>query len=252
MSKAALVTGGSHGIGYACAARLLRDGYSVLICSRHRDQVEEAAERLHAETGGTVKGIEADTGIPEDDERLVATCIAEFGGINAVINNAGIYTPVPFLEFTAEKWDRTLEVNLRGPMLISVAAARWMKDNGGGRIVHIASTNGHASENEFAHYNASKAALMSLAKSMALELSQYDIMVNCIAPGWILTPLSEPWVGDLTETMLKRISPLKRVGRPEEIAEMAAFLCRPEVGYVTGTTINVDGGMMAILASPFD
>jgi NAD(P)-dependent dehydrogenase (short-subunit alcohol dehydrogenase family) len=140
-----------------------------------------------------------------------------------------------------------MDINVRGPVLLGVAAARAMRDQGdGGRIVNIASTNGQLSEAEFAHYNASKAALISLTKSMSVELAPHRILVNAVAPGWVLTPLSEPFVGTLTEDSLGRISPLKRVGGAAEVAGAVSFLCGPDATYVTGVTVNVDGGLTAM------
>lgn len=246
----AIVTGGSRGIGFACAQRLLADGLGVMICGRNGEEAAHAAERLAA-FGGPVYSVAADVGDPDDCERLVRSAIERLGGVGVVVNNAGIYEPVPFLEFDAAKWDRTLSVNLRGTVLVSASASRWMSDHEGGRIVNIASTNGLAAELQFAHYNASKAAIISLTQTMAVELAPHDIAVNCVAPGWILTPLSESWVGDLSFDQMRQICPLARIGKPEEVAETVAFLCRETTGYITGETINVDGGMMAQLPNPF-
>jgi 3-oxoacyl-[acyl-carrier protein] reductase len=131
-------------------------------------------------------------------------------------------------------------------VLLSVLAARAMRDSGGGRIVHIASTNGQLAEAEFAHYNASKAALISLTKSMAVELAPLEILVNAVAPGWVLTPLSEPFVATLDAEALGRISPLRRVGQAAEVAGAVSFLCGPDASYITGITLNVDGGLTAM------
>lgn len=168
-----------------------------------------------------------------------------FGRIDAVVNNAGLYYPLPLLEMTPADWDKTYAVNVRGPMLVASAAARRMREQGGGHIVNISSTNGFMAEPEFAHYNSSKAALISLTKTMALEWAPYNIQVNSIAPGWILTPLSEPWVAKLTDEQLAAAFPMSRVGRPEEVAEVAAFLCREGAGYLNGETIKVDGASLA-------
>lgn len=244
MAKAAVVTGGSKGIGLACAERLQRDGHSVLVCARHEDEILEATRRL--EVNGPARGLVADVGDPDDCRRIVDECVAAFGRIDALVNNAGVYFPVPLLEMSREDWDSTFAVNVRGPMLAGVAAARYMKEQGGGHIVNISSTNGIMAEPEFAHYNASKAALISLTKTMAIEWAPYNIQVNSIAPGWILTPLSEPWVADLTDEQLKASFPMARVGRAEEIAEVAAFLCRDGAGYLNAETIKVDGGSLAV------
>jgi len=243
MDKVALVTGGSKGIGYACAERLLADGFRVAICARNAEEVGAAAAKL----GDQALGLRCDVGSAEDCEALVPAVLDRFGRIDALVNNAGVYTPVPFLDFTAEKWDALMDINLRGPVLLGVAAGRAMRDQGdGGRIVNIASTNGQLSEAEFAHYNASKAAIISLTKSMSVELAPYGILVNTVAPGWVLTPLTEPYVGTLTEDSLGRISPLRRVGHAAEVAAAVAFLCRDDASYITGTTINVDGGLTAM------
>jgi NAD(P)-dependent dehydrogenase (short-subunit alcohol dehydrogenase family) len=245
VSKVALVTGGSKGIGYACAERLLADGYAVAICARNAAEVEAAAAKLGAP--GQVLGLRADVGSVGDCEGLVPAVTARFGRIDALVNNAGVYSPVPFLDFTADSWDALMDINVRGPVLLGGAAARAMRDQGsGGRIVNIASTNGQMSEAEFAHYNASKAALISLTKSMSVELAPHGILVNAVAPGWVLTPLSEPFVGTLSSDALGRISPLRRVGTAAEVAGAVSFLCGPDAGYITGTTVNVDGGLIAM------
>ena len=245
MDKVALVTGGSKGIGYACAERLLADGYAVAICARNADEISAAADKLGGP--GKVLGLRADVGSVEDCAALVSAVLERFGRIDVLVNNAGVYSPVPFLDLTAQTWDETMDINVRGPVLIGGAAARAMRDQGsGGRIVNIASTNGQLSEAEFAHYNASKAAIISLTKSMSLELAPLGILVNAVAPGWVLTPLSEPFVGTLTEDSLARISPLRRVGLAAEVAGAVSFLCGKDATYVTGVTVNVDGGLTAM------
>ncbi len=142
--------------------------------------------------------LRADVGSADDCASLVPAVLERFGRIDVLVNNAGVYSPVPFLDFTADTWDALMDINVRGPVLLGGAAARAMRDQGaGGRIVNIASTNGQLSEAEFAHYNASKAALISLTKSMSVELAPLGILVNAVAPGWVLTPLSEPFVATL-------------------------------------------------------
>jgi NAD(P)-dependent dehydrogenase (short-subunit alcohol dehydrogenase family) len=245
VDKVALVTGGSKGIGYACAERLLADGYAVAICARNAGEVEAAAAKLGDPEH--VLGLRADVGSAGDCASLVPAVTARFGRIDALVNNAGVYSPVPFLDFTADSWDALTDINVRGPVLVGGAAGRAMRDQGsGGRIVNIASTNGQMSEAEFAHYNASKAALISLTKSMSVELAPLGILVNAVAPGWVLTPLSEPFVGTLSQDALGRISPLRRVGTAAEVAGAVSFLCGPDAGYITGTTVNVDGGLIAM------
>jgi 3-oxoacyl-[acyl-carrier protein] reductase len=250
MKKVALVTGGSKGIGLACASRLLRDGYTVATCARGENELKQAEAVLREI--GDVLTIRADVGVPEDCERLVRQTVDTLGRIDILVNNAGVYAPVPFLDFTAEAWDNLFAINVRGPVLLSAASGRQMRDQGGGgRIIHIASTNGLAAEPEFAHYNASKAALISLAKTMAIELAPHGILVNAIAPGWVSTPLSAEYIDSLSDEQLARISPLRRAARPEEIAGAVSYLCGEDATYVTGETLCVDGGMMAMLAQPY-
>jgi NAD(P)-dependent dehydrogenase (short-subunit alcohol dehydrogenase family) len=247
MSKVALVTGGSKGIGYACAERLLADGYEVAICARNADEVVAAGSRLGGSGSGKVLAVAADVGSAEDCGRLIPEVVRHFGRIDALVNNAGVYSPVPFTDFTAATWDALMDINVRGPVLLGGAAARAMREQGdGGRIVNIASTNGQMSEAEFAHYNASKAAVISLTKSMSVELAPFGILVNAVAPGWVLTPLSEPFVATLDADALGRISPLRRVGGAAEVAGAVSFLCGKDATYVTGITLNVDGGLTAM------
>jgi NAD(P)-dependent dehydrogenase (short-subunit alcohol dehydrogenase family) len=245
MDRVALVTGGSKGIGYACAERLLADGFRVAICARNAGEVSAAAGRLG--DPDQVMGLRCDVGSAGDCDALVPAVLDRFGRIDALVNNAGVYTPVPFLDFTADTWDALMDINVRGPVLLGVAAGRAMRDQGGGgRIVNIASTNGQLSEAEFAHYNASKAAIISLTKSMSVELAPFGILVNTVAPGWVLTPLTEPYVASLSEDSLGRISPLRRVGQAAEVAAAVSFLCGSGATYITGTTVNVDGGLTAM------
>jgi 3-oxoacyl-[acyl-carrier protein] reductase len=250
MEKVAIVTGGSKGIGYACATRLASEGYRVAICARTSDELDHAVASIG---GDGVTAIQADLARAEDCDRVVSTTIERFGRVDVLVNNAGLYFPVPFLEFTEDSWDSLTHVNVRGPVLLSVAAGRAMRDQGdGGRIIHIASTNGLAAEPEFAHYNASKAALISLAKTMALELAPHGVLVNAIAPGWVSTPMSADYIASLTETQMSRVSPLRRAAKPEEIAGVVSFLCGEDATYLTGETIAVDGGMTAMLAQPYE
>jgi 3-oxoacyl-[acyl-carrier protein] reductase len=245
VDKVALVTGGSKGIGYACAERLLADGYAVAICARNLGEVSTAADRLGG--AGEVLGLRSDVGSADDCASLVPAVLEHFGRIDVLVNNAGVYSPVPFVDFTAETWDALMNINVRGPVLIGGAAARAMRDQGaGGRIVNIASTNGQLSEAEFAHYNASKAAIISQTKSMSVELAPLGILVLAVAPGWVLTPLSEPFVATLSEDSLGRISPLKRVGQAAEVAAAVSILCGSGATYITGITLNVDGGLTAM------
>lgn len=249
--RVALVTGGSKGIGYACAARFLSQGYAVAICSRNTGELELASSQLRSVHGGEVLTLQADVGLVEDCVNIVSSCLDHFGRVDVLVNNSGMYSPVPFLDFTADSWDELMDVNLRGAVLISVGVARSMVARGeGGRIVHISSNAAFASEPQFAHYNASKAALVSLTKTMAVELAPHGILVNAVAPGWVSTPLTQPFIGELDAEDFGRVIPLCRSGQPEEIAGAVAFLCSADATFITGETIVVDGGMTSLLPQP--
>lgn len=248
--QVAIITGGSKGIGYACAARLRDAGATVLICARNAEEVDAAAGELDAGTQ-RVAGLAADVGSSEDCELIVAHCIETFGRVDVLVNNAAVFVERDFLEVTSEHWDTTLDIDLRGPVLLSVAAARHMQDQGGGRIVHIASANALAAEPAYAAYSAAKAALVSLTQSMAVELAQHNILTNCVAPGETRTAITGTKLDELTPEQLAHYIPLGRAAETSEVAEVVAFLCDPAVTYILGETISVDGGMLAKQPIPF-
>jgi NAD(P)-dependent dehydrogenase (short-subunit alcohol dehydrogenase family) len=248
-SRSAIVTGASKGIGYACAERLGAAGYALLICARNGGEVDTAVQALRA-GGAEVVGLQADVGDPQDCERIAERCVAAFGRIDALVNNAAIYVPCDFLDITAEHWDATLGIDLRGPALLSVAVARRMRDQGGGRIVHVSSDNAFAAEPGYAAYNAAKAGLVSLTQSMAADLAAHDIITNCVAPGWTRTSLTEEYLATLTREDLERVIPAARAAEPGDVARVVEFLCSPDVTYVLGQTVSVDGGLLARQPSP--
>jgi NAD(P)-dependent dehydrogenase (short-subunit alcohol dehydrogenase family) len=249
--RVAIVTGGATGIGLACARRLQERGFDVLVCSRTGSNVDEAVASLERDEGGIVAGEVADVSRPSDAGRVVESCLSRFGRLDSLINSAGIYKETPFLELTAEDWDETLNINLRGAALMSVAAARQMVEQGtGGRIVHVASLNAVAAEPAMAAYGCSKAGLVSLAQAMAVDLARYGIQTNAVAPGWVRTRLTEPLLDDLDPALLARVNPEARVADPDEIAQVVAFLCADAPSFLNGETIVVDGGQTVTAAMP--
>jgi 3-oxoacyl-[acyl-carrier protein] reductase len=241
----AVVTGGSSGIGLACVEALLQRSFRVVFCGRDAGKLETARAHLfeHGFAKSTFSAMRVDMGSKSGPKRVVERCVHLFGGIDALVNNAGIYEPCPFVEMTAESWDATLECNLRGAALASASAARHMIDQGrGGRIVNIASLNAVFAEAGYAHYGSSKAGLVSLTQGMALELGPHGIQTNALSPGWIATPMIQSLVPDLESMSFERINPLRRVGEPQEVATMVAFLCTDAPGFLNGQTINIDGG----------
>jgi len=249
--KRVLISGGSSGIGQATAQRFLEEGARVFLCGHDPGQVDAAV----AELGefGTVAGIAADISRGEDVTRLVDSARGTLGGIDVLINNAGIAWREPFLEITASHWDRIIAVNLRGMFLVAQAVARVLVDQGGGGvIVNMSSTNGLGAEADYAHYNASKGGTLLLTKTMAVELGPHGIRVNALCPGYIETPLNAAISADLggkefADAYARGSIPLGRPGRSSEVAAAYAFLASDDASFITGAGIVIDGGQLAVM-----
>jgi NAD(P)-dependent dehydrogenase (short-subunit alcohol dehydrogenase family) len=249
--KAALVVGGGTGIGYAAAVRLARRGYAVVLAGRRGDVLDEAAARFRSAVDGAfVETVAGDGGVEADAERMVRATVDAFGGLDVLVNCAGIYDPVHFLDLTEETWRRTMSATLDAQLYVSVAAARRMAEAGRGRIVLISSINSPLSEPESAHYSAAKAAVSSLVRSMAVDLSARGIQANAIAPGWVHTAMVDDFVREASAESLQRINILGRVGTPDEIANTIEYLAVDAPDYLTGATVFVDGGQTAMAPLP--
>ncbi len=242
--KAVVVTGAARGIGRAIAERFLREGAACLLADRVRDRLERTVSELARV--GPCWGSVVDVSSPDDVERLFADADRRLGRVDVLASNAGISRSRPFLEITPEEWDETLAVNLRGAFLCGQAAARRMVRQGKGAIVNMSSTNGLVGERGLAHYNASKAGVVLLTKTMAVELAPYGIRVNSVNPGFIPTEMTVEAQMDasLTAGYVEKI-PLGRVGRPEEVAGAFVFLAGDDASFITGTELVVDGGQLA-------
>jgi 3-oxoacyl-[acyl-carrier protein] reductase len=241
--KAAIVTGAGRGIGKAIARKFLQEGAEVLICDLDPGRVEDARGELAAL--GAVHGEVANVASREEVEELVGRARREFGRIDVLVNNAGIALYERFLEITDKDWNDTLAVNLTGVFLCSQVVAREMKERGSGAIVNMASTNGILGEPGLAPYNASKAGVVLLSKTMAIELAPHNIRVNSVCPGFILTDLALE--GGMSEEEIRAYTskiPLNRYGRVEEVANAFAFLASDEASFITGTELVVDGGQI--------
>jgi NAD(P)-dependent dehydrogenase (short-subunit alcohol dehydrogenase family) len=249
--KRVLISGGSSGIGQATAQRFLEEGARVFLCGLGPDEVDAAVTELGE--FGTAAGIAADVSREADVTRLVDSACEVLGGIDVLINNAGIAWREPFLAITAPHWDRVIAVNLRGMFLVAQAAARVLVDQGGGGvIVNMSSTNGLGGEADYAHYNASKAGTLLLTKTMAVELGQHGIRVNALCPGYIETPLNAAISADLggkefADTYASGSIPLGRPGQPSEVAAVYAFLASDDASFITGAEIVIDGGQLAVM-----
>jgi NAD(P)-dependent dehydrogenase (short-subunit alcohol dehydrogenase family) len=249
--KRVLVSGGSSGIGRATAQRFLEEGARVFLCGLDPDEVDAAVAGLGA--FGTVAGIAADVSRDDDVTRLVTSACEALGGIDVLINNAGVAWREPFLRITATHWDQMMAVNLRGMFLVAQAAARVLVDQGGGGvIVNMSSTNGLGGEADYAHYNATKAGVLLLTKTMAVELGPLGIRVNALCPGYIETPLNAAISADLggkefADAYASGSIPLGRPGRSSEVAAVYAFLASDDASFITGAEIVIDGGQLAVM-----
>ncbi len=243
---AALVTGASGGIGRAIAAGLAAAGAAVALAGRDAQALEGMRRELeHA--GRRAAAVVADLADAEGCRRTVDGALDALGRLDILINCAGTNQRTPLLAVTPDEYDAIMAVNLRAAFFVSQAAAQIMSANGGGKIVNIGSLTCTVGLSDVGVYGASKAALAQLTKTMAVEWAQHNIQVNCLAPGFILTSLTEePLWGDEAKRrwMLDRI-PARRPGLPEDLVGLALLLASPASGYLTGQTITVDGGFLA-------
>ncbi|MFP4481401.1 MAG: SDR family NAD(P)-dependent oxidoreductase [Thermovirgaceae bacterium] len=238
--RTVLVTGGASGIGEATALRFLEEGCRVAVFDRDT----KALERLVAENPGIELALEGDVCSPEDVERAFAQIDSGFAHLDVLVSNAGISVRNPFTEVTYDQWTKVLNINLGGMFLFARAAAERMKAKKGGVILMTASTNGMEGHPLYADYNASKAGVILLTRTLALEFAP-DIRVNCVSPGYVLTPMQK---AEYTEEMLEKVNekiPFKRHAKPSEVAALFAFLASSQASYITGANIPIDGGETA-------
>jgi 3-oxoacyl-[acyl-carrier protein] reductase len=249
--KVVLVTGGATGLGRATARAFRRAGASVALNDRSEERVETAVRELLSEETEQ-RGVAAYHGFPADVSDgaavrgMVDAVLAVYGRIDVLVANAGIYPNTNFLDIPEEEWDRVLDVNLKGCFLTCQAVARAMVAAGqGGTIVTLSSGAANNAIRGWAHYNASKAGVIMLTKTMAIELAEHGIRVNAILPGYIDVPEGGEHLAESYRAAARSAVPLGRPGQPEDIANAILLLASPLAGYVTGTTLVVDGGSSA-------
>lgn len=245
--KTAIVTGSATGIGRAIAEKLAEEGASVVIdyIAIVADQAKNVVDGIK-KNGGSAIAVEADITRITDVDALVSEAVKAFGKLDIMVNNAGVEHKMGFLDTPIEIWNEVIAINLTGPWMCSQSAARQMVSQGkGGRIINISSVHEDLPMPTNSPYCAGKGGLRMLMRTLAVELAPYQITVNNIGPGAIETPMDAPIEADpkLLNALLSEI-PLKRMGKPEEVAELACFLASDSGAYITGSTYFIDGGML--------
>ena len=241
--KVAIVTGASRGIGKAIAQQFIAQGAKVAFTYRSSSEAAKALEDELSAGCGTVQGFQSDAASMTDAERLVKEVVEAFGTVDIVINNAGITDDTLLMRMTEEQWDRVISVNLKSCFNLTKAVMRTMLKARAGSIVNISSVVGVQGNAGQANYAASKAGILGFTKSVALELGSRNIRCNAIAPGFIETEMTAKLDEDTVQGWRDAI-PLKRGGTPEDVANLCVFLASDMSSYITGQTLNVDGGMI--------
>lgn len=240
----ALITGGSRGIGKAICIDMARRGIKVGINYSRKGSADEVLNIIEKK-GGIAVGLQADVSREAEVKSMVMEMLKRFGRIDYLINNAGISDQgLPTLEQDIEKWQKVIDIHLKGAYLCSKEVAGTMIKNGFGRIVNMASIVGINAISTRTAYGPAKAAIINLTKALALEWAKYNINVNAVAPGYTRTEMVEDYIerGIVNEDQIKKRVPMGRLGTVEEVAEVVLFLCSKSASYVNGTTILVDGG----------
>ena len=242
--RIAVITGGAAGIGEAIARRLSADGFMIVIADLDGGRAEALATDISGR-GGHAIGKQLDVSVPESVAALFDWLADDLGACDVLVNNAGVASTTPLADLPLERWESTIAVNVTGALLMTQRAVPLMKLRGRGRVVNISSISGvRASAGRIA-YGTSKAAIIGLTRQLAIELAADNITVNSVAPGPVDTATARAVHTEATRHSYLRLIPMKRYGRPEEIAAAVSFLCSADASYITGHTVPVDGGFLA-------
>jgi 3-oxoacyl-[acyl-carrier protein] reductase len=239
--KVALVTGGAQGIGKAVALLLAQNGADIVVSDINLEKAEETAKEVQA-LGRKALATKVDVATFGDVEKMVEAILTQFGKVDILVNNAGIARDKLILRMTEEDWDAVLNINLKGTFNCTKAVVRHMSKQKSGKIVNIASVVGEMGNAGQGNYAASKAGVIGFTKTIAREFAQRGINVNAIAPGYIETPMTDA-LPDKVKEELKRLIPMDRLGKPEDVAEAVLFLVSESANYITGQVLNVNGGI---------
>ena len=236
-----MVTGASRGIGRGIAFKLASEGCDVIVNYNGSKEKALAVVKEIRVMGRKALAVQADVSNERQVLTMRDTVHKEMGPIDILVNNAGIHQHLRFWELSKADWDRVLGVDLSGPFLVSKAFIEDMKTKKAGRVIHISSVIGLIGTDHEIHYAASKAGILAVTKSMALELAPFGITVNCVAPGWIDTDMTADFKGEQAEALLNKI-PTRSVGTPADIAKAVVFLASKDADWITGETLHVNGG----------
>ncbi len=239
--KVAVVTGGAQGIGKAVALLLAQEGADLVISDVNLERAEETSREIET-LGRKAMAILANVAAAEDVERMVQAILARFGRIDILVNNAGVARDKLLPRMTEEDWDLVLDINLKGTFHCTKAVIRTMSKQRSGKIVNIASVVGEMGNAGQANYSASKAGVIGFTKTVAREFASRSINVNAIAPGYIVTPMTDV-LPEKAKEELKRMIPMERLGQPADVAQAVLFLVSERSNYITGQVINVNGGI---------
>jgi NAD(P)-dependent dehydrogenase (short-subunit alcohol dehydrogenase family) len=243
--KVALVTGGSKGLGKAMARGLAEAGADIVISSRHENELKPALEEILGGTERKGRYVVADMSRRAEVLRLARTALEQMGRVDILVNNAGTNIPQAIDQIKDEDWDQVMEINLNSIMVLTRALVPQMKSRGWGRVIHISSVMGFISKEGRNAYSATKAALIGLARSNALDLGRYGITVNCLAPGPFLTDLPGRLLSTEEKQEFARLTALGRWAEPQELVGPVLLLASDAGSYITGETLVVDGGWLA-------